>query len=234
MTRRRVIFETSHNTQHALTATRPRTRGLSHRIAAVLSVPAAVWLTASAAPGVARTAAAFFGLGIAVMFTASAVVHLRRWPPFLMEVLFRLDHTGIFLAIAGTATAIALLALEGWPRAFLLWGVWGGSAVGLAFVWWPRPTPRGFGNTVFITLGALSVPVLPWILRNAGWDTVALMVAGGLLYVVGAVIVGLRRPDPAPEVFGYHEIWHLLVIGAVVLHYVMVAETLLPLAERAA
>lgn len=224
----RTIFERSPNTERALTLPRPRARGISHRIAAVLALPAAVWLVTIAPAGRPRVAAAAFGLGVWVMFTASALVHLRPWPPFVTEVLFRLDHTGIFLAIAGTATPIALLTLSGWQQDLLLYGVWGGTAIGLGFIWWPRATPRGWANAIFITLGALTVPLLPWIAADAGWGTVGLMVAGGLVYLVGVVIVGLRRPDPAPHVFGYHEIWHALVIVAVVLHYVMVARLLEP------
>lgn len=222
------IFERSPNTERALAAPRPRTRGLSHRIAALLAAPAAVWLIAAAPPGRPRVAAAVFGLGILAMFTASALVHLRPWPPMMTEVLFRLDNSGILLAIAGTATPIALFALTGWQQDLLLYGVWGGSVLGLAFIWWPRATPRGSANAIFVTLGALTVPLLPWILENTGWTTVTLMLAGGLIYLLGAVVVWIRRPDPAPEIFGYHEIWHVAVIAAVAIHYVMVARLVLP------
>ena len=207
---------------------RPRTRGLSHRIAALLAAPAAVWLIVAAPPGRPRLAAAAFGLGVLVMFTASAIVHLRRWRPLTTEVLFRLDNTGILLAIAGTATPIALLALRGWQQDVLLYGVWGGTVLALAFIWWPRATPRGSANAIFVTLGALTVPLLPWILENTGWTTVGLMVAGGTVYLAGAFVVWLRRPDPVPDVFGYHEVWHVAVIAAVAIHYVMVARLVLP------
>lgn len=207
---------------------RPRTRGLSHRIAALVAAPAAVWLIASAPPGRPRLAAAAFGLGILAMFTASALVHLRRWSPRTTEVLFRLDNTGILLAIAGTATPIGLLALEGWQQDVLLYGVWGGTVLGLAFIWWPRATPRGAANAIFVTLGALTLPLLPWILENTGWTTVGLMVAGAAIYLVGAIVVWIRRPDPVPDVFGYHEIWHVAVIAGVAIHYVMVARLVLP------
>lgn len=187
-----------------------------------------MWLIAAAPPGRPRLAAAAFGLGILAMFTASAIVHLRRWPPLTTEVLFRLDNTGILLAIAGTATPIALLALDGWQQDVLLYGMWGGAVLGLAFIWWPRATPRGWANAIFVTLSALTVPLLPWILENTGWTTVGLMMAGAVVYFLGALVVWLRRPDPAPHVFGYHEIWHVAVIAAVVIHYVMVARLVLP------
>lgn len=175
-------------------------------------------------------AGATFSLSVFLMFCASAAVHLRRWSPRTTEVLFRLDHTGILLAFAGTATAVALLALEGWHQSVLLWGMWGGFAVGAAVIWWPRATPRGLLTGICFVLGCSAIPLLPAIYRNTGWVTIGLLVAGGVLFAIGAVVVGSRRPDPNPEVFGYHEIWHLLVIAGVTIYYAMIATTLLPTA----
>lgn len=192
-----------------------------------------MWLMASAPEGRARLAAGLFGLSMTAMFAASATVHRRRWPPRTTEVLLRLDHTGILLAFAGTATPLALLGLNGWHRGVLLWGVWGGSALAAAVVWWPRATPRGFATSVGFLLGCVPIAVLPALYQHAGWPTIRLLIAGGALFAVGAAVVGLRRPDPNPHVFGYHEIWHLFVIGGVGLYYVMVARTLLPLTGAA-
>jgi hemolysin III len=223
-------LEISASTRRALTLPRPRARGLSHLAAAVLSLPAGVWLALSAPGGTPRLAAGVFGLSVFAMFSASAVVHRRRWSPTTTELLFRLDHTGILLAFAGTATVVALLGLEGWPRSLLLWGVWAGVALGATVVWWPRPTPRGALTGICFLLGAIAVPVVPSLYQQTGWSTVGLLLAGGMLFAVGSAIVGLRRPDPAPASFGYHEIWHLFVIGGISLYYVMVAATLLPAA----
>jgi hemolysin III len=221
-------FERSHNTDRALNSTRPRWRGVSHRVAAVLMVPAGVWLTVSAPGGRPRIAAGVFAVCIWAMFTISAVVHLRAWSPHVTEVLFRLDHTGIYLAIAGSATPVALLGLDGTARNVLLAVVWGGAVVGIVIEWLPFATPKGVAHTLYLVLGWAAVPMLPAVVDNRGWATVVLLLLGGLCYTVGAVIVAVRRPDPAPQVLGYHEIWHLLVVAAVAFHFVMVSATLLP------
>lgn len=220
-------LERSHNTERALGAeVRPSLRGVSHRAAAILSLPAAVGLVVAAPTGRARVAAGVFGACITTMLTISAVVHHRRWGPHATEVLFRLDHTGIYLAIAGTATPIGMLALDGWHRDVVLWGVWTAAVVGIAVEWWPFRTPRGVAHTLYLVMGWATVPFVPAVVANRGWAVGALLLAGGALYTVGAVVVAVQRPDPVPEVFGYHEVWHLMVVLAVVLHYAMVGATL--------
>lgn len=217
------IFERSHNTERAMTVeVRPAWRGVSHRVATPIAVVAAVAITMSAAPGAARWGAAVFGAAIVVMFGISALVHARRWSPHAMEILFRLDHTGIYLAIAGTATPVALLAMDGWQQAVVLWGVWGVATVGTTVEWLPFRTPRGLAHGLYLGMGWVTVPFLPGVISGAGWVVASLLMAGGLVYTVGAVIVAVKRPDPAPRTFGYHEVWHALVIVAVSLHYGMV------------
>ena len=222
-------FERSHSTDRALAAeVRPSLRGLSHRLAAIVSVPAAIWVVVAAPTVRARVAVGVFGACITAMFALSATVHARRWSARTTEVLFRLDHTGIYLAIAGTATPIAVLGLQGWHRTAMLGGVWLAAVGGIVVEWLPFRTPRGVAYTLYLVMGWATVPFVPALVSTAGWGTVGLLLAGGLAYTVGAVIVAVRRPDPAPAVFGYHEVWHLLVVVAVGLHYVMIASTLLP------
>lgn len=218
-----VRFERSHNTDRALAAeVRPSLRGILHRVAALLAVPGAVWLVWAAPPGRARVAAGLFGLCILAMLSISALVHYRPWGPHATEVLFRLDHTGIYLAIAGTATPVGLLALDGWHAPAVVWGVWSVALVGIVLEWLPFRTPRGVAHSLYLVIGWATVPFVPAIAANVGWGTAGLLLAGGVLYTVGAMIVALQRPDPAPRVFGYHELWHLLVVLAVGLHYTMV------------
>lgn len=214
----RPYLQRSVNTEYAVSAPRPRLRGRSHLVAGVVGLPLAVVTTVGSPAGTVRTGVAAFGFGVTVMFLCSALLHLRRWDAMLHERLFRLDHSGIYCAIGGSASAIALLALDGWPRRVLLVGAVLGSLVGIVLEWLPFAPPRGLSNSVYLTLGWLPVLLLPWVWVSAGVLVVVLIIAGGVLYTSGAIIVALRRPDVLPGWFGYHELFHVLVIGAVLLH----------------
>jgi hemolysin III len=216
-------LKVSRNTELALASPRPRLRGTSHLVAAVVALPGAVVWALAVPAGRERAGVALFGLGVAVMFACSALLHLRRWTVAMHERLFRLDHTGIYCAIGGSAAGIALLGLDGWPLRAMLIGAALGSGVGIVLEWLPFAPPRGLSNTVYITLGWLPVVLLPWIWLAHGALVVLLIVLGGALYTSGAVIVALRRPDLLPGWFGYHELFHLLVILAVALHAAAIA-----------
>ncbi len=219
---RRTALQRSINTERALSSVRPRLRGTSHLIAALLAVPGVPLWVASTPPGT-RVGVAFFGLGIAVMLTLSALLHLKPWDGATYERLFRLDHTGIYAAISGSAIGVGVLGLQGWPRVVLIVGVAVGGLLGVIVEWLPFAPPRGFSNTVYLSLGWLPVLLLPWLWAGAGPIAVGLLLAGGALYTVGAVIVALRRPDPWPSWFGYHELWHLFVLAAAGTHAVLIA-----------
>lgn len=218
------VLARSDSTERFAAGPRPLTRGWSHLIAAVVTLPGAVWWSAFAPPGRARLGVAAFAVGAAAMFTASATLHLRRWADATTERLVRLDHSGIYLAIGGTGVAIGTLGLDGWPSTLLVTIGVVGAAVGTVLTWLPFAPPRGFNNAVYLTLGWAPILLVPWLWAASGPRTVALLLAGGIVYTVGASIVGLRRPDPFPRVFGYHELWHLLVIVAIGVHAVMVAD----------
>ncbi|MEX0869356.1 MAG: hemolysin III family protein, partial [Nitriliruptoraceae bacterium] len=187
-------------------------------VAAIGAVPATIAWIASVSTTVEQLGVAAFAGGITAMFVASALLHLRPWPPETHEPLLRLDHTGIFLAIGGTAVAVGLLGLHGWSRAVLVGGALVGTVLGIVLEWLPFAPPRGYSNAIYLTLGWLSVLLLPWVWAHSGAAVALLIIAGGVPYTVGAVIVGLRRPDPLPRWFGYHEVFHLLVILAVIAH----------------
>jgi hemolysin III len=206
------------NTEYAVVAPRPRLRGRSHLAAGTVGLPLAIVATLRAPSGEVRVAVASFAFGVTIMLLCSALLHLRRWDAIVHERLFRLDHSGIYCAIGGSTAAIAILSLEGWPRAVLLAGASVGSGIGIVLEWLPFAPPRGLSNTVYLTLGWLPVLLLPWVWMASGALVVLLVIAGGVLYTSGAIIVALRRPDVMPGWFGYHELFHLLVIGAVLLH----------------
>jgi hemolysin III len=216
------VLRRSHHTELAMVAARPRLRGWSHLAAAVLTLPLATWWVVTTPPGTTRLAVASFGGGMAVMFVGSSLLHLRPWPPHAYERLLRFDHTGIFLAISGTGVALGLLGLEGWASVTLVTVCLVGAVAGITAEWLPFAPPRGFSNTVYLTLGWSPVALLPWLWATSGPEAVGLLLLGGAMYTVGAVIVGLRRPDISPGWFGYHELFHVLVIAAAATHAVLI------------
>jgi hemolysin III len=209
--------------------TKPRFRGTSHFYALFVAVVAAVALVATAPPGLATFAAAVYALTLVGMFAASALYHRGTWSPTSAPRLLQLDHTAIFLMIAGTYTPIALLAMDGRTRVVLLIAVWLLACAGIVFEWLPYPAPRGYVTTVYLSLGWLGVFTFVPLYDNTGWAGVLLVAGGGLCYTIGAIVHAARRPDPWPETFGYHEIFHLFVILAAVLHYCAIAFLVLPL-----
>jgi hemolysin III len=206
------------NTELAVRAPRPALRGRSHLVAAFVAWPVGTFAILAADPGVERIAVASFALGAAIMFSCSALLHLKRWDALVHERLLRLDHSGIYCTIGGTTAAIALLGLDGRLQQALLVAAGVGSGVGIVLEWLPFAPPRGLSNTVYISLGWLPILVLPWLWMGSGAVVVLLIIAGGVLYTSGAIIVALRRPDVLPGWFGYHELFHVLVIVAVLLH----------------
>ena len=216
--------EVSANTHRSFGHTAPVMRGWSHLLLAVVWPALVVLLLQQADPGREFAGALVFGGGMQVMFTASAITHLKRWDVWTTEALFRVDHAGIFLAIAGGITPFTLLVIGGWLGTVVLVGVWLVTLGGMAFTFWPSRTPVGFGNTIFITLGALVLPFLPLAWARIGTVGVALLLGGGALYIVGAIWLAHQWPRLSPKWFGYHEVWHLMVVVATLLHYVMIRD----------
>ena len=208
---------------------KPRLRGASHFYGFFVAVGAGVLLVATAPAGTARFGATVYAVTLVAMFGASALYHRGDWTPAQAARLLHLDHSAIFLLIAGTYTPIALLATEGAVRVFLLTAVWLIAAAGIVYEWIPVPAPRGYVTAVYLALGWLGIVAFVPLYEHTGAAGVALIAAGGLSYTVGAIVHATRRPDPWPEVFGYHEIFHVFVIIAVLLHYCAIAFFVLPL-----
>ncbi len=200
---------------------KPRYRGLSHEIAAFLSLPAVVALVALARGSTAVVAAAVYGGSLVLLFTASAVFHRPTWLPRKRDILGRVDQACIFLLIAGTYTPFCLLIGHAGGKA-LLAAVWFAAALGVVVVVLVPQTPKTVRSGLYVLLGWLIVPYLADLWTALGPRPFAYLIGGGALYTVGAAIYASRRPDPFPAVFGFHEIFHVLVIAAAGLQFVAV------------
>jgi hemolysin III len=221
---------TATTTVRALTTLpKPRYRGTSHFYALWVAIVAAAALVVTAPEGLATFGATVYATFMVTMFAASALYHRGTWSATTATRLLQLDHTAIFLMIAGTYTPIALLTMEGTPRAATLTAVWVVAAAGIVFEWLPIPAPRGYVTTVYMALGWIGAFSFVPLYDATGWAGVLLIAGGGLLYTVGAVVHAARKPDPWPETFGYHEVFHVFVILAAVLHYCAIAFLVLPL-----
>lgn len=210
-------------------AAKPRLRGVSHFYALFVAAIAAVALVVTAPSGLPTFAAAVYAATLVGMFGASALYHRGSWSPVTARRLLQLDHTAIFLLIAGTYTPIALLAVDGAMRVATLVAVWGIAAAGIVFEWMPIPAPRGYVTGVYLGLGWVGAFAFVPLWDKTGALGVALVAGGGAAYTIGAIVHAARRPDPWPDVFGYHEIFHLFVIIAAVMHYCAIAFLVLPL-----
>ena len=208
---------------------KPRLRGVSHQWAFFVALVAGVVLVIAAPSGRATLAAAIYAVSVAAMFGASALYHRIDWQsPAARRWMRRLDHSMIYLLIAGTYTPFALLVLDGGLADAVLIAVWGGALLGIGLkLLWPD-TPKWLTAAVYVTLGWVAVIAFPQLASELGVFGMALVAGGGILYTAGAVVYALRRPDPAPAVFGYHEIFHVLVIAAALLQFVAVAAYALP------
>lgn len=210
-------------------APRPRLRGVSHRYGCLASVGLAAAAVGSAPTPTARVGAAVYGTTMVGMFGASAWYHAVAHHGDRRARYLRIDHTAIFCFIAGTATPVLLLTSGGVLRIGLLALVWGIAVAGIVFEWLPAPAPRGYVTTVYLTMGWVGVVAAADVQRRAGSVCLALVVAGGVLYTAGALVHAARRPDPWPMVFGYHEVFHALVIAAVLVQWVAIVGYVLPL-----
>jgi hemolysin III len=211
---------------------KPRLRGWLHLWSLVVSVVACAALTVVAA-SVDGTAGALstavYGVTILGLFGVSALYHRRTWTVPRHRVLMRrLDHSMIFLFIAGTYTPVSVLALPPETATWVLAVVWGGALAGVALkTAWPQ-APSWVGVPIYVALGWVAVFVLPALMRGGGVAALVLLLAGGLLYTAGGVVYALRRPDPWPTTFGYHEVFHAATVLAAACHHIAIWMVVLP------
>ncbi len=202
----------------------PRLRGVLHEYAFFAAVAAGIVLVALADDGRAKAASWLYAATLAAMFGASALYHRVRWNSVSVRAwMRRLDHSAIFLFIAGSYTPFALLALQGALATILLALVWAGAAAGLLLNVARIDVPTWLATLAYVALGWVGVVALPELFSRVGLAISVLVLVGGGLYTLGALAYVLRRPDPAPAVFGYHEVFHLLVIAAAVVQYIAVS-----------
>jgi hemolysin III len=206
-----------------LAEVRPRMRGWLHAATAPLALVGGVLLVALAPPGSPKVGSAVFATCALVLFTVSATMHRGGWAPRTEMMLTRLDHASIFLLIAGTYTPFSLLLLSGRDQVVLLCVAWGGAAVGIAFRLFCPGAPRWLYTPVYIALGWAAVFFAGDFAHYSRTDVLVLLALGGLAYTAGGVVYGLRRPNPFPQWFGFHEVFHMLTVIAFAAHYTGVA-----------
>jgi hemolysin III len=208
---------------------KPRLRGVSHQWAFYVSLALGAALVAAAEAGQPRLAAAVYAVSVAALFGTSALYHRITWVSrAARRWMKRLDHSMIFFLIAGTYTPFALLVLDGALATVILVVVWSGALAGILMklVW--IDAPKALVAILYLALGWVAVAAFPTMLDELGITGTALVTVGGLLYTAGALVYAFQRPNPAPAVFGYHEVFHALVILAAGLQYAVIAFYVIP------
>jgi hemolysin III len=206
---------------------KPSMRGWLHAGMTPVVLLAGILLIVFTPAGAGRVGAAIWLAGSLVLFGTSAVYHRGRWTPTTRSWLQRADHSNIFLFIAATYTPLALALLEGAQRTLLLSLVWGIAAagVGLTLLWPGRP--RWLDVALYVPMGWVALGWLGAFWASGGPAVVILLLLGGVIYTFGAAVYALRKPDPSPRVFGYHEIFHACTIAAAACHFAAIAVAVL-------
>jgi hemolysin III len=206
-----------------LTEVRPLLRGVTHAWTFWFAVAGAILLLVVAPTGTARVSAAIYGVGLCALFGGSALYHRWRWDPRWRPLLRRIDHSTIFVFIAATYTPVALLVMHGTLRWAILAAVWAGALAGVILsVAWIN-APRILQALCYLALGWTVVFALPQMLDRLDITPLVLLAAGGVLYSIGAIVYATQRPNPWPRVFGFHEVFHALVIAAATVQFVALA-----------
>ena len=200
----------------------PLLRGWLHLVGFFASIPAGILVVASAGSARARVAAVVYAIGMSAMFGVSATYHRRRWSPTGRRLMRRIDHGTIFVMIAGSYTPLCLLALPGATGVTILVGVWAGAALGYLLALTGIAERAVTGLLCYIGLGWVMVLALPELSRRLASGQIALLFAGGIVYTFGGIVLGTRWPNPSPVWFGYHEVWHTMVVAACACHYLTI------------
>lgn len=212
-----------------LAPTRPLLRGYLHAGAALAALAGGTYLVlkSSGDPG-RQLSMLVYAVGLTLLFALSAVYHVRMWTPATAALLRRIDHANIFILIAATNTPIAFNLLTGWWRAGVLGVVWGAALVGVGSAAAGVTLHRWLRSGLYVGMGWVTVAAVPQLAAVVPWAAIGLLVAGGALYSVGALLYAGQRPDPWPRVFGYHEVFHVLTIAGAAAFYIVIAVYVLP------
>lgn len=202
---------------------RPLLRGWMHLVCFFLAIPAGIAVVAVARGLEARIGAAVYAVGLVALFGVSGAYHRGRWTASTRRRMQQLDHATIFVMIAGSYTPLCLVALQGWLAPALLAAAWVGATVGVILAFRGGRRGRYVKFALYIALGWVSVVATPQLVSHLSPLELVLIGVGGVLYTVGAIFLATKWPDPFPRVFGYHEVWHAMVVVAVACHFVAIA-----------
>lgn len=208
---------------------KPLLRGWSHVVgSAAIAVLGTVMVATADGTAAQHLWLTVYVLGTLAMFLVSALYHRRTWQPAALARWRRLDHSTIFLAIAGAYTPIATTCLHGWARPTVLIMAWVGAAIGISLQWLPVHVPRWLFTAVYVVVGWSMAIALPQLHRGIGATGFWVVLAGGLAYTIGALVYAAKWPNPSPRVFGFHEVFHVCTVVGAGLHLAAIALIVVP------
>ncbi len=207
---------------------KPRLRGVWHTYGFFVSLIVGVALVLSTPPGRGLVAAVVYAASVSALLGTSALYHRVTWRPERRRWMRRLDHAMIFVLIAGSYTPIVVLAMSGALATVVFCVAWGGALAGILVEFFWIDHPRYVSAVIGAALGWTSLVMVGQLHKTVGWVAVGGFILGGVLYTVGATIYSRQRPNPIPGVFGYHEVFHALVLAAAAVHYAVIAFIVMP------
>jgi hemolysin III len=216
------FFLECHAMSEMITNQKPLLRGHFHQAAFFFALGASGVLIAAAHEPRVRMAAIIYGFSLAGLFGISTIYHRPHWQPEVRSWLRRLDHSAIYVLIAGTATPVCLIGMANDTGGRLLWFIWVAAAAGIIKTLFWVNSPRMLTAALYVGIGCLTVPFVSEMEAALGWGKLSLIVLGGVIYAMGALVYATKWPNPIPSVFGYHEVFHVLVVIASLLHFIVI------------
>lgn len=207
---------------------KPLLRGHFHQGAFFAALGAGLMLVFGAHGFEKRISALVYFISLAGLYGISAVYHRPVWKENIRRWLKRIDHSAIFILIGGTATPLCVLGVQGEAGTKLLWLIWTGAIIGiLQAIFWIG-APRWLTAAIYISVGLLAAPYIPELYQSLSTTDFILILVGGGIYAIGAVIYAIKRPAPNARIFGYHELFHILVILASISHFIVIYRLVMP------